>query len=216
MLKIISNKDAVYKFMEPVCKIYKVWLTIALFSSSFYVPYIFIMAIFGLPRIYIEYSFAIFIIAIYLSNIKKPEFIKKAIYTLARMVKIFGSIFVLLVIFNAYLKISDILYKFYSLFWKFFETAINTLVISEALVVAIPLLFFGVLGWIVAFKIKRILKAVLLVIVLLLFIYWYSNNEDISKLLLPFFGFSLFLLHANYLWGEVRQFLTSKNKKIAK
>lgn len=198
-----------FKTFEPLYKIYKVWLKIALFASSFYFPYIFLMAYFSLPKIYIEYSFVVFIFAIHLSNIKKYPFVKKIIYGLSKIIKILGSLFVIFLVVNSYLKMFDIFYKFYISFWNIFEVSLNRLVIGETFTIAFPFVAIHIIGLLFKLKTSNIVKTLLTAVFLIFSGYAYSvfKTGEINDLLLPFLGFSLLLLHMDYLWDEARGFL---------
>jgi hypothetical protein len=201
--------------LEPLYKIYSVSREIILFGSSFYVPFIFILAYYEKPATYFFYPFIIFIIATQLNYIKKPAFIKKAVNALARAVKIFGSLFVVFMFLNIFLKMSDVLYRFYNIYWNRFEIFANTFVVGQVLALAFTLSFFYIIGFLVQFKINKIFKAAAFILILIVygFIYGSLKKGEISGFLVPFMGFSLFLLHSNYLLNEFVQAYLIKNNK---
>lgn len=217
---------AIFSDIKPLSKVF---LKVALFASSFFFPFIFIMTIFDLPELSIYYALLAITIILVLRDKTKSKLIKKNVNLLGKLITIFGSLFVLFVLLNSYLKISGILYDFYQEFWEKWELLMNLLVLSPVLTFALIILYFSISGWLIKFiidrtkKFEKFSKVVSGILTFVLFIMIpvivYMRKEvmgedllfplifTLSQRLIWLFGFSLFFLHLNYLIKEIRKTL---------
>jgi len=207
--------------------IYEGFLKKALFFSSFFIPFLFISAIFDLPETAFINSLLVILVVLELKEKANSKALEQIINVLGEIITILGSLFVLLLFINSYLKLSLPLYEFYQSFWGEFETLMNVSIISMTLIVILPILYFGVLARFVEFIIKSSKRkkeiSALLFVLLFLIIITASRffTAEISEMISSFsvtlyqklpwlFGFSLAFLHLNYLIKKGKELIENK------
>lgn len=213
-----SNIKSLYGDIKPF---YEVFLSIALFLSSFSIPLIFFIFTFNLnlPENVIYFSLLIIAVIAALRDKTKSKIIKQAIDFLGRTIMIFGSSFVLLLFFNAYFKISILLYDFYLKFWETWTFLMNQFVLSLTFSIAFIFFYLFFTAWLGKFitdKTKKtelgFLSFLILFVIIPFFFHLFNKGDSltsgiwiISEKSAWIFGFSLIFLHLSYLLKEFRQ-----------
>jgi len=203
---------------------YRAFMELAVYLSSSLFLHLALSAFFPGIKQGVEIFAIIALLILGISNkISKSKRVKIINIYFWKTIAIFGSVFVLFLFVNSYLKISVPLNRFFLNIWQDLELGLNQILIGLVALIVFILVYFYIALKVVSFAVDRIKDEKkkeqfgVIGVILILFPFFYANAvlrengipyswiDLLYNKLNWLFGFSLIFLHLNYLIREIRK-----------
>ena len=213
--------------IQDILKVYSVVLLIAVYISSF----AFLSLILFIFAKFVKFNIEFFHIIVFsclsfilFTKIKNKK-VKKFGYHLGKILTIFVSIFILFLFLNSYLKISNNIDQFFTVFLNAFEIFVNRFALGMLFPIGSILLYVYFASLLLRFVLNiaqrvgrfiKIISGLIIIFIIILPFLYFLNKSSLLALndlfysnFSWFFGFSLISLHLSYIFKEIKTMINS-------